>query len=149
MGIYDREYMREDFVSRHPERRQKVRAQQRRRRIWIGLLVGGVLVGLVGMVILQDRARRREKAELPRVKLERPESKAEALAMPRVHESKDPPIHLNTATMEELMTLPRVGPTLAERIMEGRPFDDVERLIKVQGIGEATLEVLRDHVTVE
>lgn len=62
------------------------------------------------------------------------------------------PIDLNTATVEELVTLPRIGPALAQRIIEYRDahggFQSIEELLKVRGIGEATLERLRDRVTV-
>lgn len=117
--------------------------------MWLGLLVGGVLAALVGMSILQERARRRKEAERVREVRERRELPSEDLALPGAHETTEPPINLNEATMEELMRLPRVGPTLAERIIEGRPYVDVEHLIDVQGIGETTLDLLREHVTVD
>ncbi|MCO6449299.1 MAG: ComEA family DNA-binding protein [Caldilineales bacterium] len=59
------------------------------------------------------------------------------------------PIDLNNATPEELDTLPGVGPKTAEAIIQGRPYSSVEDLLRVKGIGEATLEKLRGLVTVE
>jgi len=61
-------------------------------------------------------------------------------------------INLNTATQEELETLPGIGPKLAERIMEFRkhtPFRSVNDLDFVSGIGPKRLEALRPEVTVE
>lgn len=58
------------------------------------------------------------------------------------------PLCLNGATREELMKLPGIGPVLAARIMERRPFASVEELRKVKGIGAKTLEKLRPHVRV-
>ncbi len=62
------------------------------------------------------------------------------------------PVHLNTATPEELETLPGVGPVLAGRIIDHRerdgPFTVPEDLLDVSGIGEARLESLRDLVAV-
>lgn len=61
-------------------------------------------------------------------------------------------INLNTATRWELMSLPGVGETLADRIVEYRtangPFRTVGELLSVQGIGESLFDALADLVTV-
>lgn len=61
-------------------------------------------------------------------------------------------IDLNSATAAELEQLPRVGPVLAQRIVEFRtqhgPFTAVEQLDDVSGIGPAMLEALTPLVTV-
>ncbi len=61
-------------------------------------------------------------------------------------------VDLNTATADQLDTLPGVGPAtaqaiLAERVRRGR-FASVEELLEVRGIGEAKLDALRDLVRV-
>jgi competence protein ComEA len=60
-------------------------------------------------------------------------------------------VNLNTATAEELQTLPGIGPALARRIVGHRaaqgPFRSVEELEKVPGIGPATATRLRGRVT--
>lgn len=53
------------------------------------------------------------------------------------------PVDLNRAALAELESLPRVGPKLARRIVEGRPYADVDALERVRGIGPATIEQLR------
>lgn len=62
------------------------------------------------------------------------------------------PIRLNTATARQLEDLPGVGPVLAERIVAHRetngPFETVEDLLEVAGIGEAKLASIRDLVAV-
>ncbi|HOO89930.1 MAG TPA: ComEA family DNA-binding protein [Syntrophales bacterium] len=62
-------------------------------------------------------------------------------------------ININTATVEELVTLQRIGPKYAERIVQYReangPFVEVEDIMKVQGIGPKTVEANKDMMTVE
>lgn len=62
-------------------------------------------------------------------------------------------ININTATAEELMTLPGIGETLAGNIVNYRQshglFSSVEELDEVPGIGEKRLAQLRDLITVE
>lgn len=63
-----------------------------------------------------------------------------------------PILDLNAATAAELERLPRVGPGLAGRIVAFRekygPFPVVDSLIRVPGIGPATLARLRDRLRV-
>ena len=60
-------------------------------------------------------------------------------------------INLNEATVEELTSLPGIGPARARAIVERRdeaPFDSADELTDVPGIGPALVEKLRDHVEV-
>ena len=61
-------------------------------------------------------------------------------------------VNLNVADAAELDTLPRIGPAMAERIIQWRDangrFTSVEDLLAVPGIGDKMLETLRDLVTV-
>ncbi|MEN9911205.1 MAG: hypothetical protein RLZZ441_773, partial [Actinomycetota bacterium] len=60
-------------------------------------------------------------------------------------------VNINTATAEDLDTLPRIGVTLAERIIAYRdehgPFAGIESLLEVPGIGDLTLAGMRDKIT--
>jgi hypothetical protein len=54
------------------------------------------------------------------------------------------PVNPNTATREQLMTLPEVGPEIADRILKLRPFTDAADMEKrVRGIGPKTLEQMK------
>ena len=61
-------------------------------------------------------------------------------------------VNINTAPAAELETLPGIGPALAGRIVEYReangPFENIEQIQNVPGIGPATFEGLRDLITV-
>ena len=61
-------------------------------------------------------------------------------------------VNVNTADQATLETLPRVGPAMAQRIIEWREsngrFTAIEDLMSVTGIGEKTFEGLRELVTV-
>ena len=64
----------------------------------------------------------------------------------------DEKVDLNTATAEELMTLPGIGEKRAADIIADReangPFRSPEELTRVKGIGEGILAGLIDQVTV-
>lgn len=73
-----------------------------------------------------------------------------AIAVPGA--ASDGKVNLNTADAAALETLPRVGPALAERIIDWREangrFTAVEDLLSVTGIGDKTFDGLKDLVTV-
>lgn len=62
------------------------------------------------------------------------------------------PVNLNTATLTELMQLPRIGLKTAERIVSFRKqhggFQRPEELMNVKGIGEKSYARLKTHVQV-
>ncbi|MBN1901042.1 helix-hairpin-helix domain-containing protein [Candidatus Sumerlaeota bacterium] len=70
------------------------------------------------------------------------------------HKTGDIPrkININTAGMEELMTLEQIGEVKAKRIMEYRsrygPFRSERDLLKIRGIGEKILSLNRDKIAV-
>jgi competence protein ComEA len=60
-------------------------------------------------------------------------------------------VNINSATADQLQLLPRVGPKLAQRILDFREengeFQKVDELIAVKGIGETSFEKLRPYVS--
>jgi competence protein ComEA len=62
-------------------------------------------------------------------------------------------ININKATVEELSTLKRIGPSYAQRIVDYRdehgPFQKPEDIMNVRGIGVKTFEVNKKIITCE
>ncbi len=62
-------------------------------------------------------------------------------------------VNINSAGVEELALLPRVGATVAQRIVDFRDangdFEAAEELMLVKGIGEKTFELIRPYVALE
>lgn len=72
--------------------------------------------------------KRREDRDLAAIRETPPESRA---------------LDLNTASAQEIESLPGIGKALAHRILQGRPYRTPEDLMKVKGIGKATFEKLK------
>jgi competence protein ComEA len=62
------------------------------------------------------------------------------------------PLDLNQATPAELATLDGIGPVYAQRIVDYRsehgPFESVDQLVEIKGIGEKTLAAIKDEIAV-
>ncbi|GAA2063314.1 ComEA family DNA-binding protein [Leifsonia soli] len=112
-------------------------------------------------------------ADIAALNLARPVADGEQLVVPRVGDpppaggagaggvasgsgsagsASGAPLNLNTATPAELETLPRIGPALAQRIVDWRAangrFGAVSDLMKVSGIGQKLFDGLKDRVVV-
>lgn len=58
-------------------------------------------------------------------------------------------VNINSATAAELETLPGIGPALAQLIIEGRPYQTIEELDRVRGIGPILFTSLRPLVRID
>lgn len=61
-------------------------------------------------------------------------------------------ININTASVEELDSLPGIGPTIAQRIIDYRDenglFQTIEDIMNVSGVGPSTFDQIKDLITV-
>ncbi len=74
------------------------------------------------------------------------------LALQAGGKAVDQKVNINTASLAELQKLPRIGPAIAQRILDFRKengnFRRIEDLMKVRGIGEKVFSEIKDLVTV-
>jgi competence protein ComEA len=58
-------------------------------------------------------------------------------------------VDINSATLDQLLSLPNIGEVKAQAIIDGRPYASIEELEQIDGIGPKTLDKLRDLVVVQ
>jgi competence protein ComEA len=112
---------------------------------------GGALPG-TDLVAL-NLARRVSDGEQLLVGVAPPPGQAAVGAAPPAGEPGDVAlVDLNTATLEQLDTLPGVGPVTAQRILDWRTangrFTSIDQLREVSGIGETRFSRLKDLVRI-
>jgi len=80
----------------------------------------------------------------------RADQRAESATMQQIMTSTvrllENPLNINTASQRELERIPGIGPVTASRIIQQRPFADIEQLKSVPGIGEKTFENILPYI---
>ena len=125
MGLFDRDYMREDD---DPTDSWKPGYAIRR---W--LTIGIIAISLLTSLVFLGRS-----IGIPR------------FFKPVQHTQKGSlRVNINTATIEELQRLPGIGPAKARLIVANRPYQRVEDLAKLQGIGQRLAADLRPLIKID
>ena len=150
MGIYDRDYMRRD---RPTGRRPAIAGPPKRYWWWVG---GGFLVCLLVFASVRSRLSEWNQPifepapELPSSST-RPDSSLKPLTISRSEQrrtaSRIRRININTASFVEISNLPQVSPTIAQSIIDNRPYQSVADLTRAWGIGPKRLSLLKRYVT--
>lgn len=58
-------------------------------------------------------------------------------------------VNINTASLDQLDTLPKVGPVTAQKIVDGRPYGATSDLVSKKVMGQKTFDGLKDKITVQ
>lgn len=75
-----------------------------------------------------------------------PDKPAKEKAATKAAKNPDKPVDINNATEKELTTLPGVGPKIAKEIVAARPFQSIDDIKKVKGIGDKTFSLMKPHL---
>jgi competence ComEA-like helix-hairpin-helix protein len=134
MGIYDRDYMREEDPADWWKPGYSIKR-------W--LVIGILAISLLSSLVYFGRS----------IGIAKPSKSRSGVVSGSTpiarHEKGSLRINLNTATIDELQTLPGIGPAKAKLIVANRPYQSVDDLAKLQGIGTKLANDLRPFIKTE
>lgn len=122
------------------------------------VLIFLIIIITVGLGIDYYQKQKKRKAiwieagqEISELSPEKPTDKEKPALSPAIG-MKEGKIDINSATVDELLSLHGIGPVRAKAIIEYRDsvggFKSVEEIINVKGIGPATFEKIKDQISV-
>jgi comEA protein len=115
------------------------------------LLLSGVLV-MSGMLLIKQKDAPATFIESAVVSSSNLSEKSETDSSPASNSTKTTLININKASIEELDTLPGVGPATAQKILDYRtqngPFPNIQAIDNVSGIGPAKYSQIKDMISI-
>lgn len=66
-----------------------------------------------------------------------------------VNGENTPKVNINTATREELKTLPSIGDKLADKIISKRPYKNIYEIVNIEGIGDKNFKNIERRICIE
>lgn len=66
-----------------------------------------------------------------------------------IEDQSEDKININTASQSQLESLPGVGPVIAERIIQHRPYSSIFDIQRVPGIGKKRYEQIAERITID
>ena len=57
-------------------------------------------------------------------------------------------VNINNDSLEKLDSLPGIGPVMAQKIIDGRPYEKIEDLLNVSGIGESLFSKIKNQICI-
>ncbi len=96
----------------------------------------------------QDPRELQPKQKVPAITPAEPSQKPASKASSPNKLAPGQTVNINTATKDQLESLPGIGPVKAQAIMEGRPYAKPEDIMKVRGIKEGTYKQIKDLIRV-
>ena len=75
-----------------------------------------------------------------------PQDKPAMTPKPATQAAAESKVNLNTATLKELETLPGIGPSIGQQIIDARPLKKIEDLEKIKGLGKTKIAAIKDLV---
>lgn len=145
----------ETLIARVAERQKKKNKNLKVKFEGKGLSVFGPAAQLE--VLAMETARRSGNLEFDeafkslstRARVQNPALASEKLGKAeKMREESSTIVNLNVATSDILCTLTGIGPAKAAMIISTRPFEKIEDLMKVSGIGQKTFEKLKKNLAV-
>lgn len=136
MGLFDRDYMRRDYV---PKAARRITSLPNTRGIpYWHILLGSCLLIAAGLFLVIWQSKARSPIPAPS------ESRLKKQVGTAPASSR---LDLNTASRDEIRKLPFMSEASTDEILAKRPFRNWEQVLEVYGIGPKRLEVLRERFT--